>query len=122
MNLRFLTIENFRHNPDNATIHLTTGLTMSDLNTYQAYSELAEALSTSATREQLLECARLLALNVGYYRATYGELDPAYLDKLAKAESVDDKTAKMLALGMEALAGILGNIVTRQEGEAGVMH
>ena len=74
------------------------------------------------TPEQPHEAARLLALNLAHYRAKYGELDFEYLEKMSKAETIDNETAKMLALRMETLIGMFWNIVTRIERDAGAVH
>jgi hypothetical protein len=42
--------------------------------TLKAYSLLADQLAEHATKEQLVECARILALNVAHYASRYGEL------------------------------------------------
>lgn len=44
------------------------------LNTLKAYMQLADQLVEHATKEQLGECARILALNVAHYASRYGEL------------------------------------------------
>jgi hypothetical protein len=47
---------------------------MADLSTFEQYYKLADMLIEKATKEQLAECARLLALNLAHYRARHGEL------------------------------------------------
>jgi len=47
---------------------------MADLSTFKQYYELADVLIEKATKEQLAECARLLALNVAHHKARHGEL------------------------------------------------
>lgn len=85
---------------------------MADLTEFQQYYELADMLIEQASKEQLAECARLLALNLAHYQGLYGEVP---LDKtlaiLDTSEPNDDQ-ARLLAGGMEILAGVLGNVVS----------
>ena len=47
---------------------------MADLSTFKQYYELADMLIEKATKEQLAECARILALNLAHYKARHGEI------------------------------------------------
>jgi hypothetical protein len=47
---------------------------MADLSTFEQYYKLADMLIEKASKEQLAECSRLLALNLAHYRARYGEI------------------------------------------------
>jgi hypothetical protein len=47
---------------------------MADLSTFEQYYKLADMLIEKATKEQLAECARILALNLAHYKARHGEL------------------------------------------------
>ncbi|SFH58363.1 hypothetical protein SAMN05216299_12621 [Nitrosospira sp. Nsp14] len=47
---------------------------MADLSTFEQYYKLADMLIQKATKEQLAECARLLALNLAHYKARHGKL------------------------------------------------
>ena len=47
---------------------------MADLSTFQQYYRLADALIENASKEQLAECARLLALNLAHYQGLYGDV------------------------------------------------
>jgi hypothetical protein len=42
---------------------------MADLSKFEQYSKLAEMLIEKASKEQLAECARLLALNLARHKA-----------------------------------------------------
>lgn len=82
---------------------------MADLSDFQQYYRLADALIENASKEQLAECARLLALNLAHYQGLYGEVP---LDEVQAAldvsESNDDQSI-LLAGGMQNLVGVLGN-------------
>ena len=41
---------------------------------FPAYARLADALIERATKDQLADVARLLALNIGYYQQRYGDV------------------------------------------------
>jgi hypothetical protein len=47
---------------------------MADLSIFEQYYKLADMLIEKASKEQLAECSRLLALNLAHYRARYGEI------------------------------------------------
>ena len=47
---------------------------MADLSTFKQYYKLADMLIEKATKEQLAECARILALNLAHYKARHGEI------------------------------------------------
>jgi len=41
---------------------------------FNQYLTLADQLASVATKDDLAECARLLAINVAHYQSAYGEL------------------------------------------------
>lgn len=85
---------------------------MADLSEFQQYYKLADALIENSSKDQLAECARLLALNLAHYQGKYGELP---LDKtLAELDATEpnDEQAKMLRDGMEILVGLLGSVLS----------
>lgn len=47
---------------------------MADLTTFAQYYKLADQLIEKVSKEDLAECARLMALNVAHYQSKYGEL------------------------------------------------
>ena len=85
---------------------------MADLSSFQQYYRLADALIENASKEQLAECARLLALNLAHYQGLYGE---APLDEVLAALGVsepNDDQLKLVTGGMEILVGVLGNVLS----------
>lgn len=88
---------------------------MADKKTLERYLELADRLIDIAEKEQLAECARLLALNVAHYEMLYGELpmdaalDATYLDEL------NGKQTEWAANGMKTMVGVLGNVIQKFE-------
>lgn len=47
---------------------------MTDLSIFAQYNKLADLLIEQATKEQLAECARLLALNLAHHQSLHGEI------------------------------------------------
>jgi hypothetical protein len=83
---------------------------MTDLSTFQQYYQLADMLIEKATKEQLAECARLLALNLAHHQSLHGEIP---LDEtLALLGTTEPNAAqeKLLTEGMVNLVGMLGNV------------
>lgn len=85
---------------------------MSDLATFGRYLTLADQLIDSSTKEEIAECARLLALNVAHYQSKYGDLP---LDETLAMIGITKPNPVQLQLmtdGMEVLVGVLGSVVT----------
>lgn len=85
---------------------------MADLSRFAEYSKLADLLIERSSKEQLAECARLLALNLAHYQGLYGEVP--LTDTLALVDAIEpnDDQAVLLADGMEILIGLLGNVLS----------
>ncbi len=83
---------------------------MTDLSMFAQYSKLADMLIAQASKEQVAECARFLALNLAHYKMRYGELPLEETLAMADAVEPNDEQAVMLANGMENLVGVLGAI------------
>lgn len=84
---------------------------MTELSTFGQYYKLADQLIEKATKEDLAECARLLALNIAHYKMKYGELP---LDETLAMMGMERPNAEQLELmtnGMETFVGLLGNVV-----------
>lgn len=83
---------------------------MADLSLFNQYNKLAMQLIEQATKDQLAECAELLAMNLAHYQAKYGEIPLEEMLATLKADVPNDEQAKMLADGMEIFVGVLGNV------------
>ena len=84
---------------------------MADTKRFEHYLKLADQLAAHATKEDLAECARLLAFNVAHYEAKYGRL---YLDgtlEMAYTDMPNDEQLKLMSSGLEVMVGVLGGIV-----------
>ena len=85
---------------------------MSELSTFGQYYKLADLLIEKSTKEDVAECARLLALNLAHYQSKYGELP---LDEILAMIGMIEPNAEQLQLmaaGMEVFVGVLGNVVS----------
>jgi hypothetical protein len=85
---------------------------MADLSSFQQYYRLADALIENASKEQLGECARLLALNLAHYQGLYGEMPLNEVQAALDVSEPNDDQAMLLARGMENLVGVLGNVLS----------
>ena len=81
---------------------------------YEAIERFAQLLQLSdqtlarAVREDLEECARILAVQCAHCRAKFGELPMSdTLDVLA-SETMNDEQAKWIGDGLEMVVGVLG--------------
>jgi len=80
------------------------------------YARIADALITRADKEELAECARILALAVVQYELKFGELPRTeYIAMLERHDPIDVDTAKALAAGMEQLVGVLGTVMQGEQ-------
>ena len=85
---------------------------MADLSEFQQYYTLADRLIEDASKEQLAECARLLALNLAHYQGKFGELPLDETLAIINATEPNDEQAVLLRDGMEVLVGVLGSVLS----------
>lgn len=85
---------------------------MADLSVFQQYYRLADALIENASREQLAECARLLALNLAHYQGKFGEMPLEATLAALDATEPNEEQAVMLRDGTEILVGVLGGVLS----------
>jgi hypothetical protein len=85
---------------------------MADLSDFQQYYRLADALIANASKEQLAECARLLALNLAHYQGKFGEMPLDDTLAVLGATEPNDEQVIMLRDGMKILVGLLGVVIS----------
>lgn len=85
---------------------------MADLSTFQQYYKLADQLIEKVSKEDLAECARLLAINIAHYQSKYGELPLEEALALIGLHKPNEDQVEMLTNGMEIFVGVLGTVVT----------
>ncbi len=84
-----------------------------DLDRFEQPYRLADRLIADASKEDLAEAARILALDLAQYQARYGEWPANEYVSLAAADSLTPDLAKTLADGMENLVGVLGSLAAQ---------
>ncbi len=83
---------------------------MTDLSLFAEYNKLAQDLIEASTKDQLAECAQLMALNLAHYQGKYGELPLAETLAILEAGTPNDEQATMLTDGMRIFIGLLANV------------
>jgi len=84
---------------------------MSEADDFTVYARLADTLIEEATKDQLADVARLLALNIGYYHEKYGDVPQETLLRMVRAETLDQETQRLLLHAMQNLVSALGEII-----------
>jgi len=85
---------------------------MSDLSILGQYYKLADQLIERSSKEEIAECARLLALNVAHYQSKYGELPLDEMLGMIGMSKPNEAQIQLLKTGTEIFVGVLGNVVT----------
>ena len=75
---------------------------------YRAYWQLSEEMIARASKDDLAEVARLLAMQVAHYARKFGEMPIPDLAQLLSVATVDEDCAILLRDGTETLVGVLG--------------
>ena len=84
---------------------------MADTTRFERYLKLADQLAAHATKEDLAQCARLLAFNVAHYEAKYGQLPLDETLAMAYTDLPNDEQLILMSAGLEIMVGMLGGIV-----------
>lgn len=85
---------------------------MTDLTRFQQYLSLADQLLSVSSKEEIAECARLLAINVAHYQSVYGDLTLDATLNAAYADQPNQAQIDLMASGMETLVGVLGGLTS----------
>ena len=64
---------------------------------FATYLAATDALIEQATKEEVAEVARVLALHVAHYRKRYGDVSIEESLEMLRTETVSDEMAKVLA-------------------------
>lgn len=84
---------------------------MVDLSTFAQYNKLADLLIEKVGKEDIAECARLLAMNVAHYQSKYGALPLDETLAMIGMTKPNEEQTQLMTDGMEILVGVLGNVV-----------
>jgi hypothetical protein len=100
------------------------GFPVSDFAEFKTYYVLAGNLIDELSKEQLAECARLLALHIADYQQRFGDIPRGDLLSLLGTVELTDEQCRLLRDGMQILAGYLGSMRDTQdeEDDAGAVH
>lgn len=71
---------------------------------------MSEELIADATKEDIAEAARILAMQAAHYARKYGEAQLPDLAHLLSATSLDGDSVGLLRNGTEALVGVLAMV------------
>ncbi|MCI0401470.1 MAG: hypothetical protein L0Z68_09300 [Gammaproteobacteria bacterium] len=80
---------------------------------FKTFYLVLDDLVAKSGKEDLVECARLLALNLAQYKQEFGELPQEGYKKLRVAKSIDEKTPKLVASSMLEMAIALAKATGR---------
>ena len=84
---------------------------MVNMSQFQQYLKVADQLTSVASKEDLAECARLLAINIAHYQSKYGQLPLDESLAMAYADKPNQAQLDLMTRGLETLVGVLGGIV-----------
>ena len=82
---------------------------------FKEYYKTLEQMIAESSKEDLAECARLLALNVAHYKSKYGELPLEEHQAMLETQEIDEDLAKLLASGMLEITMTLATVTGRLE-------
>lgn len=77
---------------------------------FRAYWQLSEEMIAAASKEDVAEVARILAMQAAHYARKYGELPIPDLAHLLTSTTDDDDSVGLLRDGTEALVGVLAMV------------
>ncbi len=87
----------------------------SDLEHFAEHYNRLDEIVSDASKADLAECARLLALNVAQYKAKYGELPLEEHQAMLEADDIDEEMAKLLAGGVLEMISVLALVTGRAD-------
>jgi hypothetical protein len=82
------------------------------------YLQVADQLVSIATKEDLAEALRLVAMNVAHFQSKYGELPLDETLAVAYTDEPNQTQLQLTADGMEVMIGVLGSVVQGFEPQA----
>ena len=84
---------------------------MDNLAKLQQYLQLTDNLVELADKNELAECARLLAMDIAHYKMKYGELPLEEPFAITYAEELNDQQRVLVISSMETMVGVLGSVI-----------
>jgi hypothetical protein len=96
---------------------------MPDPQEFIPYALAADELMGKATKEQLADVAKLLALNIGWYHQRYGDVPQEELLAMVRADDLTEDGKRLLLHGMENLVSALAEVMgDADDGDESVRH
>ena len=77
---------------------------------FRGYWQLSEEMIAKASKEELAETARILAMQAAHMTRRYGEQELPDLAHLLSASTLDDESIALLRDGAEAFVGVLATV------------
>ena len=74
------------------------------------YWRLSEEMVTKASKEEVVETARILAMQVAHFTRKYGEQALPDFSHFLSASTVDNESVSLLRDGSEAFVGVLATV------------
>lgn len=94
-----------------------------DLDAFATHARLSDELITKASKEQLAEATRLLALNIGWYHQRYGDVPQDLLLGVVRTETLDEDGKRLPLHGMQSLASAPAEVMgVGEDAEEEVRH
>jgi hypothetical protein len=84
---------------------------MDNLAKLQQYLQLTDNLVELADKNELAECARLLAMDIAHYKRKYGELPLEEPFAITYAEELNDQQRELVISSIETMVGVLGSVI-----------
>ena len=81
-----------------------------DLQKFVTYLGVSDTLIEQASKEEIAEVARVLALHVAHYRQRFGDVPIEESLEMLRTERVSDEQAKVLADGFGVLVEVLKSL------------
>jgi hypothetical protein len=79
---------------------------------FAAYLKLSDQLIEQASKEEVAEVARVLALHVAHYQTKHGAIPVKESLQVMLTETINDEQAKTLADGFEVLIEVMKSVAT----------
>jgi len=83
---------------------------MTEPDDFIPYALAADELLDKASKDQLADVAKLLALNIGWYHQRYGDLPQDSLLGMVRAGTLDEDGKRLLLHGMQNLVSALTEV------------
>ena len=91
---------------------------MADARTLEKYTRILEKAVDEASRDDLVDCLKLLSLSLAHYKLTHGELPVDNIEAIITAETLDAESMRLLEEGLLQAIAVLVE-VSGQSDDAG---